>query len=265
MKLALAAALASLLAACGQASQPAADNQVAEAPPATRPAAPAPKAFVFDEKNDLVDFHFAWSAEAAAVPELVTRFRAAMEKVKAELLAGAKDDKAMRNKEGFDFHGFQSSTDYKTSGQSDRLLSLTADVGAYTGGAHGNYGTSGLLWDRTATREIKVSDLFAEPDNRDRLLTQRWCDALRKAREEKRGEPAGGDGMFDECPKLDEIAIVPTDNDGNGRFERLILTASPYVAGPYVEGSYEIDVPVTADLISALKSEYQGSFEPQPQ
>ena len=97
-------------------------------------------------------------------------------------------------------------------------------------------------------REIKFADLFAEPANRDRLLTQRWCDALNKAREEKRGEPVGGDGMFDECPKLDEIAIVPTDKDGNGRFERLILVASPYVAGPYSEGSYEIELSVDGRL-----------------
>ena len=71
--------------------------------------------------------------------------------------------------------------------------------------------------------------------------------------------------MFDECPKLSEIAIVPTDNDKNGRFERLILTASPYVAGPYVEGSYEIDLSVTPDLIASLKADYRDSFEVQPQ
>jgi hypothetical protein len=89
---------------------------------------------------------------------------------------------------------------------------------------------------------------------------------LNKQREEKRGAPVTGNDMFDECPKLDEIAIVPTDKDGNGHFERLILTASPYVAGPYVEGSYEIDLGVTVDVISALKSEYRASFEAaQPQ
>ena len=100
----------------------------------------------------------------------------------------------------------------------------------------------------------------------DRLLTQRWCDALNKAREEKRGEPVGGGGMFDECPKLDEIAIIPADKDGNGRFEQLMLVASPYVAGPWVEGSYEIELAVTPDLIAALKAEYRESFEAaQPQ
>jgi hypothetical protein len=72
--------------------------------------------------------------------------------------------------------------------------------------------------------------------------------------------------MFDDCPKLEDIAIVPTDKDGNGKFERLILTASPYVAGPYAEGSYEIDLAVTVDLIAALKSDYRASFEAgQPQ
>ena len=71
--------------------------------------------------------------------------------------------------------------------------------------------------------------------------------------------------MFDECPKLDEIALVPTDKDGNGRFERLILTASPYVAGPYAEGSYEIELAITPDVLTALKADYRESFEAQPQ
>ena len=262
----VAASIALALVACGQPSESAPANQVAEAKPAPKPRAPAAKAFALDEKNDLIDFHFGWSAEAAAVPQLVSRFQAEMKKAKDELIAGAKEDKAFRDKEGYDFNGYQSSTDYKTSGQSERLLSLTSDVGAYTGGAHGNYGTGGLLWDRQAAKELKVADLFAEPANRERLLTQRWCDALNKAREEKRGEPVGGGGMFDDCPKLDDIALVPTDKDGNGGFERLILTASPYVAGSYAEGSYEIELPVTADLLSALKSEFKGSFETgQPQ
>ena len=266
MKPILAAAIALALASCGKASEPAPANQAVESKPEAKPVAPAPKAFVFDEKNDLIDFHFGWSAEAAAIPELVTRFQAQMTKAKDELIAGAKEDKAMRDKEGFDFNGYQSSTDYKTAGQSDRLLSLTVDAASYTGGAHGNYGTNALLWDRGAAKESKLSDLFVDAANRDRLLNQRWCDALNKAREEKRGEPVSGGNMFDECPKLDEIAIVPTDKDGNGRFERLILTASPYVAGPYVEGSYEIDLPVTADLIAALKADYQPSFDAaQPQ
>ncbi len=258
--------LAVLLAACTQQPSPPAANQITEVPPATKPIEPNAKAFVYDEKNDLIEYHFGWSAEAAAVPQLVRRFRTEMDKDKTEILANAKADKAYRDKEGYPFNGYTSSTDYMTAGQSPRLLSLSVDVGTYTGGAHGNSGTGGLLWDRRSSREIKVGDLFAGLDNMGRLLTQRWCDALNTAREEKRGEPVGGGGMFHDCPTLSEIAIVPTDKDENGKFERLILTASPYVAGPYVEGSYEIELAMTPDLIAALKAAYRSSFEArQPQ
>ena len=85
-----------LLSACGQqtASPPA--NKGNEAAPAlaAKPPEPTAKAFVYDEKNDLLDYHFEWSAEAAAVPELVERFKADLDKDKAKLLASAKEDKA---------------------------------------------------------------------------------------------------------------------------------------------------------------------------
>lgn len=248
-----------LLAACGEQAAPPADESAARR--AATPAAIAPKPFALDVKNELIDFHFGWSAEAAAVPQLVHRFRKAMAQEKADLVAGAEEDKAFKEKEGFDFNGFMSTTEYKTVGQSAQLLSLSVESGSYTGGAHGNYGVGALLWDRGAAKEIKAPDLFASPANMDRLLTQRWCDALNRAREEKRGEPVGVGGMFDECPKLSEIAIIPADKDKNGRFETMMLVASPYVAGPWVEGSYEIELGVTPDLLAALKGDYRTSFE----
>jgi hypothetical protein len=253
-----------LLAACNQQAEAPTTNETAPAV-AAKPAAPAPKAFAVDEKNELIEFHFAWSAEAAAVPKLVEQFRNDMAKAKAELLAGAREDKAMRDKEGYDFNPHTSSTDYKTAGQSARLLSLQGDIGSFTGGAHGNYGTSELLWDRLADKQVKFADLFAAAANMDRLLTQPWCDALNKAREQKRGEPVGGEGMFDECPPLSDVAIIPTDKDGNGKFERLQLIADPYVAGPYAEGNYEVELAVSGGLIAVLRSEYRESFEAQPQ
>lgn len=257
---ALLLAIAAMLTACGQQTKPPPDKAAAGAKPL---AAALVKPFAYELKNDLADFEYSWSAEAAAVPQLVERFRAEMEKTKADLIDGAEEDRANRQKEGFEFNPFSSTTAYTTAGQSGRLLSLTVESWEYTGGAHGNGGTSGLLWDRTAKKEIQPGDLFAAPANRDRLLTQRWCDGLNKAREEKRGEPVGGAGMFDDCPALDDIAIIPTDKDKNGRFDTLALVASPYVAGPYVEGSYEIALAATPDLLAGLRVEYRPSFEAQ--
>ena len=249
-----------LLAACGPQS-PSPANEALTAPAAADPAPPPAKPVSADEENDLIEFHYAWSAEAAAVPQLVDQLRKDMAKVKAELIAGAAEDKAMRDKQGLEFHGYMSSTDYKTAGQSDGLLSLSVEAGSYTGGAHGNAGVSALLWDRSAARQIQFADLFTAPANMDRLLTQRWCDALNKEREKKRGEPVGGGGMFDDCPKLDEIAIIPSDKDNNRRFDTLAMVASPYVAGPWVEGTYEIELAVTPELLAALKGDYRAGFE----
>jgi hypothetical protein len=256
--------LALLLAACGRQSaapQPnqASESQVAAAKPA-RPAPPA-KPFSVETKNDLIEFDYSWPAEAAAIPELVQRFTSEMNKAKAELIAGAEEDQAMRDKLGTDFNPFSGSTAYQTEGESDRLLSLRVDSNGYTGGAHGYAATNALLWDRQAKREIKFTDLFAERSNRDRLLTQRWCDSLNQAREEKRGTPVGGGGMFDDCPTLDDVSIIPADSNKDGKFDRLLVVASPYVAGPWVEGAYEIELAVNADLIAALKAEYKPSFK----
>ena len=37
------------------------------------------------------------------------------------------------------------------------------------------------------------------------------------------------------------------------RFDRLSVYFGPYVAGPYAEGDYELDFPVTASVLDAVK------------
>ena len=253
------------LAACDSPGAPVTASNPDAAPAAsTKPQAAAAKAFRAEEKTDLIEFEFSWSAEAAAVPELVARFQSELAKARTELIGMAEAEKQFRDKQKLDFNGLMSSNSYQTAGKSARLLSLRVDSAAYTGGAHGNSGTGQLIWDRARRVEIKPADLFAETANRDRLLTQRWCDALNRARQEKRGEPVAGGGMFDDCPSLDDIAVIPADKDGNGRFEQLQLVASPYVAGSYAEGSYEVELPVTADLVAGIRADYRPSFEAQP-
>lgn len=248
-----------LLAGCGEQSIRPENNQMSASRGQAK-AIPTAAPLSIEEKTDLYEFDFSWSSEAAAIPELVQRLSGEMDKTKAELAGGAEEEKDRREKEGMDFHPYMSSTVYETAGQSARLLSLRVDAGGYEGGAHGNFGVGALLWDRQAKREIKFEDLFADPSNRDRLLTQRWCDALNRSREEKRGEPVGGGGMFDDCPDLDDIAIIPVDSDRDGRFEELLLAASPYVAGPWVEGAYEIKLAVSPELVAGIKREFQPSF-----
>ena len=226
-------------------------------------AAPA-KPFASEVKTIDADFSYSWPAEVSAIPVLVRRFSADMRKQKADTLAGGKEFNAERKKRGDEPVGFMSSTAIETQGQSARLLSLRIDVGSYTGGAHPNSGTTALLWERRLKKEIAINDLFLRRAAFSNLARAAYCKALGKERLKRReGEKIGG--QFDECPKFAELAIMPRDEKRNGRFDTIAFVASPYVAGRYVEGEYELELPVTPQLIAAMKPLYRPWFEVQRQ
>lgn len=218
------------------------------------------QAFVHDETDELAEFRYTWPPEAAAIPPLAERLRGEMAGVRADLRAGAEEDRSFRKAQGIEFHRHMSSTVYETAGQSARLLSLSVENGSYTGGAHGNFGAAALLWDRQLAKEVGFNELFVSTKTIGDLLFDRWCAALNIERERKRGQAVGVGGLFDDCPNLDAIAILPTDKDNDGKFEILTLIASPYIAGPWAEGAYQVELPVTPTMIAAMKSEYQPSF-----
>ena len=231
------------------------------------PAQARPFKYAYKSKYGHVDF--SWSTEASAVPALVKRLRAELAKQKADTVNGGKME--------FEVHpvGWASSTKIITSGQTPRLLSLSRVYWAFTGGAHGNGRTTGLLWDRKAGKEIRFASLFSEDDGYAKPLRGAYCKALDREREKRRGpdyRPGGGDprlaatfSEFDRCPKFSDIALIPGDSNHNGRFDRVHLIAAPYTAGSFAEGEYDIILPVTRPLAAALKPEYRSSFEVQRQ
>lgn len=229
-----------------------------------QPLPPPPRAFSYRDQTPILDFVYSWSAEAAAAPALAARFTAEMRQRQAELVKTATLEKAFRDKEGYPFNRYSSTTAWVTAGRSDRLLSLAGKWSEYTGGAHGNYGTRALLWDRATASEVKFARLFVNERAAAALLGSAWCTALDAARREKRQGETLGSGL-DQCPALDDLALVPADSGGDGRFEQVAIHADPYVAGPYVEGSYEARIPVTPAFVAALKPGYRASFEAQPQ
>lgn len=228
--------------------------------PALAPAAAKPVSI--DRKDALVDFHAGWPAEAAAIPALDARFRTEAEKAMKELVAGATADKAMREKDGLEFPGYSSKVDYRVAGASARLLSLQGTLDSFTGGAHGNHGTIAVLWDKQSGKDVGYAGLFAEASSAWQSIREDWCAALDRARAEKRGPDyrPGPNDPFGQCPSLEEIDVIPSDKDGDGRFEALMVVADPYVAGPWAEGDYAIELPVTPAIIGALKPDYRDSF-----
>lgn len=221
--------------------------------------------FSFASKTKYADVQFSYPPEAAAVPALVRKFRAELAKERSSALSCGKEESAIRIKTGGQAIACSSMTKYATSGQSPRLLSLAKNYYAFTGGAHGNGGTTGLLWDRIAGKEVTFTSLFQTSTAFESPLRATYCRALTAERRKRRGpdyRPSSMTPEFGACPKLSELALVPS---GSPRFTQVHLIAAPYTAGPYVEGEYDIAVPVTPALIAALKPEYRASFAAQRQ
>jgi hypothetical protein len=256
-----------LLASCSE--QTATSNGVVEEPAANAAVSPAApistaKAFSASEENGLYEFEYGWSAEAVAVPKLDAQFRKDMAKAKADLIAGAKEDRDERVKQGYDYHPHATHISYETAGQSERLLSLERTVYGFTGGAHGSTGSGSILWDRRSAREVSIQDLLQQGQSWTGAIRQPFCVLLNRERERRREEPVKPDDLFGNCPEMKEVTALLSDTDKNGRFDHITVIADQYVAGPYAEGPYDISLPITARMIERLKPEYAAWFEPRP-
>ena len=211
-----------------------------------------------------LDFRYRWSAEAAAVPALDRRFRREAAKLKAKWLKDGREYLVIREKMGGGAVGYMLSVDWTTAGSTPRLLSLERASANFSGGAHGNSGTSSLLWDRRLAREVKLDALLLRPGWWNGAIRQPFCTLLDRERAKRRQEQVKRGEWPNQCPELKDLTLTLEDKDRDRRFDHLSVTADPYVAGAYAEGEYVISLPLTAAMLARLKPEYRASFEAQP-
>jgi len=213
-------------------------------------------------ENPLLDFEYSWPEAISPDSKLVDLLKADLSKSYDEALKNARENKAATNSAGAPFNQNMFHRAWELQGQTERLTSLVASTDTFGGGAHPNHDTSALLWDRKARAEIKFADLFAAADGLESVLRTQYCKLL-DAERAKRREGQTLDGPFSECPPFSDLTIAPAGKDGSGPFDSVVLIADPYIAGPYVEGSYEVIMPVTAGLVGALKDEFRSDFKAQ--
>ena len=225
-------------------------------------AAASPQAFKVEKKTSLYSYSYDWPAEAVVIPALNQKLTDRMKKDRENLIEMATSAK----EEGswFPPDGYESNMGWELAGQSGRLLSLSGGHWGYTGGAHGNGGSSALLWDRKLNREIAIQNLLRAGTSWNGAIHQPFCVLLDRERAERREEPVKKNEIFGNCPSLNSVSVLLEDSDKDRRFDHILVTADPYVAGPYVEGAYEISLPITTAMINRLKPEYRSSFEPKP-
>jgi peptidoglycan-N-acetylmuramic acid deacetylase PdaC-like protein len=228
-------------------------------------AATAARPVKIEHDSGALEFSYKWPAEAAAIALLDRKFRADMEKAYREALANGREDlKLYRSQKREGARDFYSMT-WRAAGETSRLLSLQNELSTFTGGAHPNTSYDALIWDRKLNHQTSMGALLSGSGKLEATTRPAYCKALEEERSKRREGEKLGLAEFNACPKYSDLAIAPVDSDRNGRFDTIDFVASPYLAGPYAEGKYEIKVPVTSKLIEALKAEFRGSFEVQRQ
>ncbi len=215
-------------------------------------------AFAYDY-NPLYEFTYRYPAQAFAVPALAKH----LDRNKQEALAGAVElGESRRNdpKSG-PAQPFTHATFWTLAGDTPRLISLEAELIQWVGGVHGEHGSDALLWDKQTGKPMESRTLIAGA-----LQTMRkdYCAALDRQREEKAegGWKAGkGDKYMGqwECPGFDQLTIVFAGNPGQP-FDTVRLIADPYVAGPFSDGYYRVELPVTRKLREQVAAEYRNAF-----
>jgi len=214
------------------------------------------------------------SSPAVAAPAKVTGFSyvwpKSIESTPA-LIAYLKKDRAAQYKDyaplfneppeaGPPLDSYENQTNWKVQTTLPGLLILTGQRGSYTGGAHGYGYTDSLIWDVKATAPLAFAGLFSNPKAAEVLLTPSYCRALDRERLVKRGEPTPRDDVFGDCPKLFESAKIWPDKPVYGKFSRIVMALGAYTAGPYSEGSYDLEIVIPKGLKTLVKPQYQPLF-----
>ena len=160
---------------------------------------------------------------------------------------------------------FEKTVTVTVAGQTDRLFSLRREAFDYSGGAHPNTLTTGIVWDRSLKRVIGAPELFRKGADLT-ALDQALCTAVNAARRARVPDARtltleGRDGWA--CPRAAETPFVLAPGDQAGKAGGLIFLIGPYQVGPGVEGGYEIAIPQTA-FKSRIATAYAGEFAGQP-
>lgn len=147
---------------------------------------------------------------------------------------------------------------WRTEGEASSLLSLSATVTFFAGeGGYDSHRAAVLVWDRASERPVALRRLLGRG-----LLgwKRRYC-AIKRA--------AGEWPAWDEhtapplaalsCPRLEAAALVPTDRDGNGRFDSLRLFRP--LGDQNSERMVADELPFRSEDLAELPYRYRAAFE----
>lgn len=239
-----------------EAAEEAAENVLTPAPDLPKPWV---SAINLSEKTDLLDFEYIIPPDAAARKVVREWMTAQAERLKALALKSAQDDFKASQEGGYEYRQHSDGSRWAAAADTRSLMSFQGQHFFYTGGAHPMTNYLALVYDKREGQLLRPLDIFSDPAAAAAAITPLYCKRLDELRLEKRGEKTDPSDLFGDCPKLREATFLPVSTIPK-MIDRLRIILDPYVAGPYAEGEYVIELPVDQQLIDLVKPEYQGVF-----
>lgn len=228
--------------------------------PSAAPELPAEDVAI-ERNDDALEFSYGWPSAAVAIAPFDAWLRGHAEDQFAKWHKLGEEAEAMSQEDGFPYRRYMYSQKWTVAGDTGKALVMKAQGYEYTGGAHGMPFTISMIWDRAAQKRLGTKDVI-NTGMLEGIAGDAFCKALDAQRAEKRGGNAKSGSTikeFDTCVAITDGEIIPISKGGEA-LDTLLVVIGPYTAGPYAEGSYEIELPVDAELMAAVKPEYQGWF-----
>ena len=157
-------------------------------------------------------------------------------------------------------HGDQDITTWKLAANTDKLLVLDGQFKSYLGGAHGDYCSDSLYWDKQRKRRIQFEDIFISRDSFQHALQSEFCAALDAQRREKRSADTVSKEYWECLPLTAVITTIPSSIQPGRPVDHIFFRLDPYMAGPFGEGEYLITLKVTPALLEAIKPTWRSEF-----
>ena len=260
----ISAAAVLTLAACNRdKDKPAAPPPVVV--PADGAAIPADAAapMGFSDKSEFASVRLTLPAAIKPQPDLHARLYAQEVRQLRQFMEGAQADRSEAGGEE-SLPAYEKTVTFETALETGKLVSLKRIDFDFSGGAHPNTVSTGVMWDKALKRVLTPADLFRKGADLS-VLDQALCSAVNTAKRARVPDSAGVviGGKDFACPLALDTPFVLAAGTTPGKAGGLIFLIGPYQVGPYAEGAYEIAVPL-AIFRSLLAPAYADEFAGQP-
>jgi hypothetical protein len=260
----LTAVLAAGLSACNRDREPApGEVPVAPGPAAAVTPADAAAPMGFEQKTPYADVRLTLPEAIKRQTDLHARIYAEEVRGLRQFVEGAQGELTEAGADT-DRPKYEKTITVTTALETSKLVSLRRVDFDYSGGAHPNTLSSGILWDKALKRRVGLADLFRR--NADlTALDQALCTAINAAKRARVPDSAAvtlGGRPGSACPRAADTAFVLAPGTVNGKAAGLVFFIGAWQVGPYVEGGYEIALPVSS-FRSLLANAYADDFSGQ--